>query len=392
MFVTRPLSLYRNHPSALLARPPSDSPCTGFIVVSDEESEEMDTFCWGICKSNRIKRLPFPQDRILNIVHTSEHEQSRVSKVWFIPVPDQPLSSNRYYAIKAGGYHKGQAYTCSREDGIETCCYNNVRVDAKPQPFDHRDVYQQFEIRPYGNGGFYAIPVAWDGFPPKFLRKRGWEVHISHSFRLHLREAQGIRTTSLSDVPEFHVPLLPRRSSPIIIGKWYCPFVFVKERAKVKEQMKASLFYELTLKQWWEQIYSCENQGDRGNMVVVDACVRKFVTLVYGMEAEKQDTTRNDGDGFIWFRAKARYGKKATAGLSRVVYEKLRWVQESRGWFDGGVEDVRVEGENEIRSENGWRRFGCYVLVESFVFRRVDGSLLINFNFKNSHRIQCKCE
>lgn len=84
--------------------------------------------------------------------------------------------------------------------------------------------------------------------------------------------------------------------------------------------------------------------------------------------------------------------KQATVGLSRVIYEKLSWVQESRGWFDGGVEDFRAEGESEIRSENGWRRFGCYVLVESFVFRRMDGSLLINFNFKNSHRIQCKCK
>lgn len=127
-------------------------------------------------------------------------------------------------------------------------------------------------------------------------------------------------------------------------------------------------------------------------MVVVNACVRKLITLIYGMEAEKQDTTRNDGDRFIWFRAKARYRKKATVGLSRVIYEKLSWVQESRGWFDGGVEDFRAEGESEIRSENGWRRFGCYVLVESFVFRRMDGSLLINFNFKNSHRIQCKCK
>lgn len=78
-------------------------------MLSDEESEEMETFCWGMCKHNRISRLPFPQDRILKIVHTSEHEQASISKVWFVPVPDQPLSSNRYYVIKAGGYQKGYA-------------------------------------------------------------------------------------------------------------------------------------------------------------------------------------------------------------------------------------------------------------------------------------------
>lgn len=266
-----------------------------------------------------------------------------------------------------------------------------MRVDLTPKPFDHRDIYQQVEVRPYENGRFYAIPVAWNGFPPKFLRKRGWEVHTSHSFRLHLREAQGLRTTSLSDVPELHVPQLSRRSSPVVLGKWYCPFVFVKERAKVKEQMKTSIFYELTLKQWWEQIYSCENGGDSGNTVVIDACVKRLVALVYGMEADKEDSTRNEGDGFVWFRAKARYRKKARIGLSSAIFEKIRWLQESRGWFDGGLEDVRVEGENEIKSENGWRKFGCYVLVESLVLRRMDGSLLINFNYKNTDRIQCKC-
>ncbi|KAL3526667.1 hypothetical protein ACH5RR_011323 [Cinchona calisaya] len=389
MFVTRPRSLYRNFPSSLLDRPPPEAPYSGYMVVSDEESEEMDTCCWGICKNSRISRLPFPQDRILKVVHKSEHEQASVLKAWFIPVPGQPLSSNRYYVIKARGFHKGRAYTCSREEDIETCCYNNVRVDLKPKPFDYRDLYQQVEIRPYENGGFYAIPVARNGFPPKFLSKRGWEVHTSHSFRLHLREAQGLHTASLSDLPELDVALFSRRTSPVIIGKWYCPFVFVKERAKVKEQMKTSMFYELTLKQWWERIYSCDNEGDRSNVVVVNACVRRLVTLISGMEAEKED--RDDDNGFIWFKAKARYKKKARVGLSSAIFEKMRWLQESRGWFDGGVEDVRVEGENEIKSENGWRRFGCYVLVESFVLRRLDGSLLINFNFKNTNRFQCKC-
>lgn len=376
-------------PSALFARPPQEASNSGYIVVSDEESEEMDTFCWGFCKNSRVRRLPFPQDRILKVVHTPQHEEPTVSKVWFIPVPGKPLSSNRYYVIKASGYHKGRAYTCSRDEDIETCCYSSVRVDLKPKPFDHRDIYQQVEIRPYENGSFYAIPVARDGCPPKFLRKRGWEVHIANSFRLHLREAQGLHTASLADVPELDVALFSRRTAAVIIGKWYCPFVFVKERARVEEQMKSSLFYELTLKQWWERIYSCENEGNRSNTVVINACVRRLFVLVSGMEAVRED---RDDDGFIWFRAKARYRKKARAGLSSAVIEKLRWLQESRGWFDGGVEDVRVEGEIEIESENGWRRFGCYVLVESFVLRRMDGSLLINFNFKNTNKIEWKCE
>lgn len=266
-------------------------------------------------------------------------------------------------------------------------------MDPKTETFDHRDIYQQVEIRPYRAGGFYAIPVAWDGLPPKFLRKGGWEVHTSHSFKLQLREAQGLRFASQSHAPELDVPLFARRSSPVVLGKWYCPFVFVKEtRARDKEQMKTSLFYELTLKQWWEQIYSCENEeGDRrSNVVVVNACVRRLATSVYGMEAEKED--RYDANGFIYFRTNARYRKKASVGLSSAVYEQIRWLQENRGWLDGREPDVRVRGENVIHSDNEWKKFGSYVLVESFVLRRMDGSLLINFNFKNTNRIESKCE
>lgn len=265
-----------------------------------------------------------------------------------------------------------------------------MRLDLTPKPFDHRDINQQFEIRTYQNGTFYALPVAGDGHPPKFLRRKGWEVYTTHSFKLNLQEAEGIHNSSLTQLPELDFPQLPKRSTPIITGRWYCPFVFVKERTSLKEQMQKSLFYELTLKKWWEKIYSGENDGGRC-AVVISAKVKRLVTLVYGMEAEKEN--RDLDDGFVWFGVKGEFSKrKASVGLNLGVYEKLRWVQESRGWFDGGVSDVRVDGRREINSENGWTRFGCYVLVESFVFRKLDGSLLINFNFKNIDRIECKFE
>lgn len=353
----------------------------------------MDTSCCGMCKNNKISRLPFPQDRILKVVHTSGHQESDVTKVWFLPVPEQPLSSNRYFIILAKGRHKGKAYTCSREADIETCCFHNVRVDLAPKPLEKRDIYQQVEVRAYHNGTFYALPVAGDGCLPKFLRRKGWEVYTTHSFKLYVRETQGLYNSSLSQLPELDVPLLPKRSTPVIIGRWYCPFVFIKERIKVKEQMKKSLFYEWTLKQWWEKIYSSENDGSVGNVVAVSACVKRLVTLVYGMEAEEEN--RRMDDGFIWFRAKDSYRTKASVGLDLTVYEKLIWLQEKRGWLDAGLVgdgDVRVEGTKEITSETGWRRFGCYILVESFVLRESDGSLVINFNFKNTDKIECKLE
>lgn len=107
MYVTRPRSLYRSFPGALSLQPEADVPYSGHLVVSDEESEAMDSSCCGIWRDHRIKRLPFPSDRILQVVHSSLQEEASVTKTWFIPVLDHPLSSNRYYVIKAKGRCKG---------------------------------------------------------------------------------------------------------------------------------------------------------------------------------------------------------------------------------------------------------------------------------------------
>ncbi|KAA8547843.1 hypothetical protein F0562_004272 [Nyssa sinensis] len=295
MYVTRPLSVYRKFPSALSTKPP-EAPYSGYLVVRDEESEAQDTYCWGLCKNKRVKKLPFPQDKILKVVHSSEYQETSVTKVWFLPVLDQPLSSNRYYVIKAKGKYKGKACTCSREEDMGICCFSDEIMDVKPRPFNHRDIYQQVEIRRYHNGGgFYAKSVARDGYPPKFLRKKGWEVDICSSFQLQLREAQGLNTSHLLHLPEFSFPISCKHSAPVVKGKWYCPFVFVKEEARLKDQMRRSLFYEMTLEHWWEEIYSCENESNEGGVVVVNASVQREVALVCGMEAVKDDGRGADG-------------------------------------------------------------------------------------------------
>lgn len=107
MYVTRPLSLYRKSPNALEDEPPAEGPYSGYLVITDEEAEEEDTFCFGAVKRKAVEKLPFPQDKMLNVVHSSEVEETMVTKVWFIPVLDQPLSSNHYYVIRAKGRYKG---------------------------------------------------------------------------------------------------------------------------------------------------------------------------------------------------------------------------------------------------------------------------------------------
>ena len=55
---------------------------------------------------------------------------------------------------------------------------------------------------------------------------------------------------------------------------------------------------------------------------------------------------------------------------------------------------VNVKRTEEYHGKDtiGWRKFGCYVLVEKFVLKRVDGSVLLTHDFKHTNKIRCKWE
>ncbi|KAE8733647.1 hypothetical protein F3Y22_tig00001120pilonHSYRG00324 [Hibiscus syriacus] len=167
MYVTRPLSLYRKSPIALEDEPPAECPYPGYLVITDEEADEQDTLCCGAYKKKGVEKLPFPQDRMLNVVHSSVVEETMVKKVWFIPVLDQPLSSNQYYVIRAKGRYKGLACTSSREIDSKLCClFNDGISDVKLKPLDHRNVYQQFKILRHHRHSFFAKSTATNSNPP----------------------------------------------------------------------------------------------------------------------------------------------------------------------------------------------------------------------------------
>ncbi|KAH7532838.1 hypothetical protein FEM48_Zijuj04G0064900 [Ziziphus jujuba var. spinosa] len=394
MYVTRPLSMYRKSPHTLATKP--EVPNSGHLVLTDEEADAQDILCWascGICKRKKVKKLPFPQDKILSVIYTSEYHETSITKVWFLPVPYQPLSSNCYYVIRAKGRHKGKACTSSREGDIITCCFRDILRDKKPKPLNHRNIYQQFKIHRHQSGGFFAKSVAPDGVPPKFLRRKGWKVRCSRtSHGSRLNEALGIDTSLREKLPDFNFPIFNVQFPSVIVGKWYCPFGFVREKAGVKRQMKKTILYSLTLEQWWEEIYSCGNVNYGGNTVTVNEYVQREVSLVGGFEAVKDD--RNGRGAFTWFKVYNPYGRKGvvSVGLSHEVVENMKWVLEEHGWVNGEEREVKVERVEEFRSENGWRKFGCYVLVESFVLRRLDGSLVLKCSFRHTDKIRCKWE
>ncbi|KAF6169046.1 hypothetical protein GIB67_038543 [Kingdonia uniflora] len=360
MYATRLLSMYRKDPS-FLSIPPPEFLYSGYLVVTDEESETEDVRFWGLLKNTRIKNLPFPQNKVLNFSYTSdvgENSTRHTNKVWLVPVLGLPLSANRYYVICAEAKHQGS-------------------------------IYQQVEISKQRRGNFIAKSIGPDGFPPYFLRRGGSSVNSSKNYTCQLGKADGLDVSLRKRLPDFNFPLSNKCSATVIVGKWYCPFVFVREEGTLKDQMKKTLFYEITLEQQWEEIYRRDNEekSKDNNIKVMDLKLVKEEVSLYGVNAMKMDET----NGMIWYKQVRPNGEGLRLGLSSVIVEKMKLIQENGGWNAGG-EDARVDKVEEFKGENGWKRFGCFVLVERFALRSLDGNLMLTCDFKHINQIQSRWE
>ncbi|XVF85684.1 hypothetical protein PTKIN_Ptkin17bG0136000 [Pterospermum kingtungense] len=390
MYVTRPLSMYKQNPSAL-ALPPPEGPNSGILVILDEEAEP--TCCFGLFKSDKLNDLPFPQNKKIKLRYGTQDNPS-VHDVAFIPVLGQPLSSNRYYALQPRGSHKGEAFTSSSEEDAVTCCFCRYFPDIEAQPADYRDIdqqfeiciYQQFEICPRSwQGGFVAKSVTPGRVPPGFLRREGWRAYTSTPRNFTLGEAPGLDTALRARLPEFNFSLSHNSSQPVVVGKWYCPFIFIKDGTP-RDQMAKSMYYHMTLEQRWEQICACDNNGhNKDNVAVVDVTVEREVVRVDGLEVSQNE--REMLDGVMWFRSSSQ----VAVGLSGAIVERMKWEEERFGW-SGGSETERIKRVEEFGRKGVWNKFGCYVLVESFVLRRMDGSLVLTYDFKHTHQIRCRWE
>ncbi|XP_050225912.1 uncharacterized protein LOC126675331 [Mercurialis annua] len=363
MYVTRPLSMYIRDPSAI-SLPPPEGPNSGILVIKDEEAER--TRCFGLCTDNRVKEFPFPQNKNLKVEYVQQAGQIQhvhINRVVFIPVLNQPLSSNLYYCIERNGKHKGEAYKNSTEEDMTTCCFCSRIKDLKPQPLDPQDTYQQLEIIRRKWGSFAAKSLAPDGFPPLFLRRKGWRV-VTTKREFELTEALGLDKTLRNRLPEFTFPLSEQSSKPVTVGKWYCPFMFIKDGSP-KDQVDKSRFYEMRLEQKWERVFACENNGKTGNSVNVDVVI--------------ETETVGGGEG-------------NNVGLSLEIVERMKWEEVRFGWTDLDEKKVRVIKVEEFGGLGEWKKFGLYVLVERFVLKRMDGSLVLAYDFRHIQHIRTKWE
>ncbi|KAK9934863.1 hypothetical protein M0R45_021992 [Rubus argutus] len=302
MYVTRPLSMYMRSPE-LLSLPPPEGPNSGYLVLQDEES--IQTACFGMCRDIWVKQLPFPQNMDLTVTYTEDINDD----VTFIPVLDQPLSSNTYY-----------------------------------------------------------------------VKLKGSTLHLIRS------RLPGLDFPLSSDPNDC--------SEAVVVGKWYCPFVFVKEGGvKLKEQMKRCVFYEMRLEKRWERIFSSDHEGTNSTSVFVDTFVPREVVFVGGSEAVWDD--RNVSGGFMWFKSlDGVEGGEKSVGLSMKIVERMKWEQERVGWIIGDEKQVRVERVEEFGgTPDEWKKFACYVLVERFVLKRMHERLaVLAYDFKHTHQIRSKWE
>ncbi|XP_078179523.1 uncharacterized protein LOC144573619 [Carex rostrata] len=359
MYTTKCHSEFKAIPEVAM-QPPPEGPCSGYVVVKEEDpDEETCTCCLVLCPNMPdVRYLPIPQNKTLSFRFTSpegEISTTATETVLFVPVINLPLSANRYYAVAAKGEHQGLVHTCSKEDDMSTSCFGQVIQDVKPKPFDHRDIYQKIEIIPH-RGRFTAKSVASDGIPPWIFRQKYWPLHESKPEIYQLGEALDVNQSLRLNYLELNT------STSVITGKWFCPFFFfLKERADPPYQMKRSMFYEVTLEQFWKEVYSG---------------IEKMSILLRGEETMREEMESNDG--FLWFR-KTGVLNGERIGLNLALWEMIKWEENRGGWDDQGTGAILEE-----------LRLGDYVLVERFSFERLNGTVVLALDFLHTDKVRTK--
>ena len=162
---------------------------------------------------------------------------------------------------------------------------------------------------------------------------------------------------------------------------------------KLKEQTKKSMFYEVTLEQRWEKIFEGLNAGG-GNggderTVLVDVAVETEDISVAGRRAVRDE---GGAERVVFFKSCEHGEEEVRVGLSMEVVERMKWEQERAGWDDGDEKQVSITRREAFRGKSGLRKVGFYVLAERFVLKRIDGSVVLAYDFRHTHQIRSKWE
>ncbi|XP_057828330.2 uncharacterized protein LOC131039558 [Cryptomeria japonica] len=275
---------------------------------------------------------------------------------------------------------------------METICFSVSRTvkDIHPRSLQPTNSYQHMQIISSKKYTFTSECIASDGFPPKLLRMKDWTAVVRDMRGNHrLAHVRGENTDLRAQLPSFEFPLLQRRSPLVRVGEWYCPFIFINEFGTNLRDPKIQLmecpFYKMVLEKFWEVIYS--TQCMTGQDVDVEKTLTVEEVLLFGEEVTEE--IRNN-DGSVLFKGVGKQSEQATGvKLSWPIIAKIRADQDRYGLKQGGG-DVRVK--KSFRGTGTEGKFACYVVVERYVLKRMDGSIALTYSFRNSNQIKEKWE
>lgn len=193
-----------------------DGPNSGYLVIQDEDwTPPIPSY------RKSVDILPFPQNR--QLYYSYDYEGTL--PFFFIPVLNQPVSSNHYYVIEAKGDNIGEALTCSTEKKQAPSCFRTYISNAESRPLNPEDIYQQLELSEE-RGEILVKSMAPDGFPPSIIQPaKNRFIRCYRNIHYRLEEASGINSKLRSQLPRFDFPLSYEASEPVVVGKWYTPFV-----------------------------------------------------------------------------------------------------------------------------------------------------------------------
>uniref|UniRef100_A0A0E0AVA3 Uncharacterized protein n=1 Tax=Oryza glumipatula TaxID=40148 RepID=A0A0E0AVA3_9ORYZ len=347
MYTTKPLSAFAGHPEAA-SRPPAaaaaEGGCSGYLAVKSDEEGTDETRCWGLRSQPRVRGLPFPQNRVITVSDPSLGEYADTPTRTPSCSCPSPARRPPRTGTTPSSRRASTAASCARapdEDdaAATTRCFSCRCVrDAKPRPFDPADVYQQMEIVPNRGG-----PKNFD-----------------------LAEALGLddplRSRSLTTPPP-----PPATASAVAVGRWYTPFFYVKEDGvPLKAQMDRSTFYEIVLEQRWEEAM--------GGAAPAATMASKRVLVGGSVEGKQEAVTAAS--------ARTGGGGGDGVGVHASLWEKMVWEEQRGGW----VADEEVGGGGVRKTMSGGAG-GRSVLVERFAVRRLDGSVVVAFDFSHVNKI-----
>ncbi|KAL0732813.1 hypothetical protein Bca4012_009023 [Brassica carinata] len=378
MYVTRTLSDYRTNRKA------PEGPNSGVLIIQDKESKP--TCCLGSCYESRLKGLPFPQNVKLTVkynITVNNVTTTYRDPVVFIPVLDLKLRSNHYYAIKRSGKHSGESSANATEEDRDRVpfgfCHRHV-PEAEPQQSDPYDIYQKFEIHPPKSlsRSYFATSTDLDEVPPELIKKKYWTVEYSTSEDNGLRDdARGLYRH------RYNLPTI--LNSNVLVGKWYVPFIFVHE-SNANDHLKSTTYYPMSLYQRWEEVYYCENAYKDNREVVVNVQVEPLVVKIEGHEIEEKGGSM-DENRVVWFEVA---NKKL--GLNNAVIMRMEREVLNFGWTNHPQLTLIERSSRFNGGDSNWKSYRLYVLVESFVLKRRDESVVVTYEFRHADKLNTKWE